>query len=426
MATGGEDVDRPLSEEEETTLEKIFTALGSRPKTDSKEALRQWMANVVASQPWLSADMPSAESVKTSNQQQGHHEFADSEPPVAQHLAQPVISVVGRKPWLTKFGGEEGYDLWRHQLLSLHRENHSSQDIADAIRASLQGKAGSLLVSLGPDATVDEILTKLDSIYGQVDEDADVLAAFYSARQGQSETVADWSCRIEGLFSRVRRLSDINGGTDEALRQMFWTGLRQELKDASAYQFDTIKSFDELRKAIRRVEKHPLAPVKTEKTVCNVTQSQPRKDHSESLEAMVKQLSSELKALKQEIKSVHSKKPADTQHSERKDHYQLSGQNRQMSSNNQASDNPAWCQGRHNSWQGGRIRDNRQRGEVVCYRCGEPEDAYTSTGEDAANAIAEDAQPGHRTPMPSTGEDAADAQAPLYAHCQSVGEGWSH
>ncbi|XP_076469987.1 uncharacterized protein LOC143300276 [Babylonia areolata] len=229
MATGGEDVDRPLSEEEERTLEKIFTALGSRPKTDSKEALRQWMANVVASQPWLSADMPSAESVKTSNQQQGHHEFADSEPPVAQHLAQPVISVVGRKPWLTKFGGEEGYDLWRHQLLSLHRENHSSQDIADAIRASLQGKAGSLLVSLGPDATVDEILTKLDSIYEQVDEDADVLAAFYSARQGQSETVADWSCRIEGLFSRVCRLSDINGGTDEALRQMFWTGLRQEL-----------------------------------------------------------------------------------------------------------------------------------------------------------------------------------------------------
>ncbi|XP_076463957.1 uncharacterized protein LOC143296081 [Babylonia areolata] len=318
--------------------------------------------------------MPSAESVKTSNQQQEHHEFADSEPPLAQHLAQPVISVVGRKPWLTKFGGEEGYELWRHQLLSLRRENHSSQDIADAIRASLQCKAGSLLVSLGPDATVDEILTKLDSIYGQVDEDADVLAAFYSARQGQAETVADWSCRIEGLFGRVRRLSDINGGTDEALRQMFWTGPRQELKDASAYQFDTIKSFDEVRKAIRRVEKqHPLAPVKTEKkTVCNVTQSQPRKDHSESLEAMVKQLSSELKALKQEIKSVHSKKPADTQHSERKDHYQSLGQNRQMSSNNQASDNPAWCQGRQNSWQGGRIRDNRQRGEVVCYRCGEP------------------------------------------------------
>jgi hypothetical protein len=128
-----------------------------------------------------------------------------------------------------KFRGDDGYDLWRHQLLSLTQERHRPQDLADAIRASLQGKAAALLISLGPQATVEAILAKLDSVYGQVDDNADVMASFFSARQGPTESVADWSCRIEGLFGRLRRLSGTTVSTED-LRQMFWTGLRQELK----------------------------------------------------------------------------------------------------------------------------------------------------------------------------------------------------
>ncbi|KAL5013047.1 hypothetical protein ScPMuIL_011598 [Solemya velum] len=38
------------------------------------------------------------------------------------------------------------------------------------------------------------------------------------------------------------------------LRVMFWTGLRQRLKDISGHKFDTIEDFDSLRVAIRQIE----------------------------------------------------------------------------------------------------------------------------------------------------------------------------
>lgn len=159
-----------------------------------------------------------------------------------------------------------------------------------------------MLIGLGPEATVDSILEKLDNVYGQVDAEADVLAAFYTARQGPQEAVADWSCRLEAMFARVP-----NQATSEALRQMFWTGLRQELKDASAYHFDHIKSFDDLRKQIRRIEKqHPTAAAMKEKTAsCKSAQDLAKEDKDSKLEAMIRQLSSkmdtEMKAIKQDI-----------------------------------------------------------------------------------------------------------------------------
>ena len=45
---------------------------------------------------------------------------------------------------------------------------------------------------LGPNTTVNEILYKLDSIYGLVEEREPLLAKFYSAKQQENEDVATW------------------------------------------------------------------------------------------------------------------------------------------------------------------------------------------------------------------------------------------
>ena len=73
--------------------------------------------------------------------------------------------------------GNEGYDLWRHQVHSLIKENHREKDIFDAIRSSLHGKAGSIIVRLGTEASITDILKlkKTDSIFGEVDTEADLL-----------------------------------------------------------------------------------------------------------------------------------------------------------------------------------------------------------------------------------------------------------
>ncbi len=42
--------------------------------------------------------------------------------------------------------------------------------------------------------------------------------------------------------------------TNDMLRSMLWTGMRQELKDVSGYKFDSIKDFDKLRVEMRKLE----------------------------------------------------------------------------------------------------------------------------------------------------------------------------
>jgi hypothetical protein len=224
------------------------------------------------------------------------------------------------------------------------RPHHSAQDVADVIRSSLHGKAGELLITLGPSASVDDIVAKLDSVFGQIDDDTDVKAAFYSARQGQKESVADWSCRIEGLFARVSRVSNITG-SEGGLRQMFWTGLRQQLKTATTYCYETIKSFDELRKAVRRVEQQQQPVASAPKAPCHA-QHESKTSSEGTLEAMVKQLATDMKAIKAELQAQRNELRHETVP--------------QNQHNLQGSDGA----------RGQRGADYRG-GEVVCYRCGE-------------------------------------------------------
>ena len=72
--------------------------------------------------------------------------------------------------------------MWRHQFHSLSKEKHPEKDIFDAIRSSLHGKAGSIVVRLVTEASITDILKKMDSVFGEVDTEADLLAALYSAR----------------------------------------------------------------------------------------------------------------------------------------------------------------------------------------------------------------------------------------------------
>jgi hypothetical protein len=374
-ASGGSNQQEvPLADDELNTLQSLLSKLGARPKTESKEDLRQWIAAAnIAQLPASTANTtvanftaPAKQSASsgTSSGPSGQGIYVSS----AASAVPTVVNVLGRKPWLMKFSGDDGYDLWRHQLLSLIQERHRPQDLADAIRASLQGKAAALLISLGPLATVEAILVKLDSVYGQVDDNADVMASFFSARQGPTESVADWSCRIEGLFSRLRRLSGTAVSTED-LRQMFWTGLRQELKDASSYHYETIKNFDELRIALRRIEKqHPPPPQpppsKPGRTSCHAVQKDQNPDVTETLIAMVKQLSKEFQTFKKESTArteARRPPPFTDQHS-----------SSQPFGPNTHGNNPGnYVRGRGEG-QPPRGRGGRgQGGPIFCHKCGE-------------------------------------------------------
>ena len=95
--------------------------------------------------------------------------------------------------------------------------------IFDAIRSSLHGKAGSIVVCLGTETSIADILKKMDSVFGEVDTEADLLAAFYSAHQGPRESVSDWGCRMETFFEfdAAKRQATVPGSPDEVLCSVF-------------------------------------------------------------------------------------------------------------------------------------------------------------------------------------------------------------
>ena len=78
---------------------------------------------------------------------------------------------------------------------------------------------------------MNDILSKFNSVYGEVDAKEHLLATFYSAKQEDNEDVTKWSCRLEDILSSAvdRKLVDANN-VNEMLRNMFSQCLMQHLK----------------------------------------------------------------------------------------------------------------------------------------------------------------------------------------------------
>jgi len=108
---------------------------------------------------------------------------------------------------------------------------------------------------LGPLADLNELLHKLESVYGTVELKESLLAKFYSAHQKEDEDVSSWSCRLEDLLAHAINDGEVDfKKANNMLRTMFWTGLLPHLRDVSGHKYDSITDFDTLRVAIRQIE----------------------------------------------------------------------------------------------------------------------------------------------------------------------------
>jgi hypothetical protein len=209
-----------------------------------------------------------------------------------------VVNVNAGKPWLTKFSGEnaENYVIWRHQVVSLMESGHPVNEIFNAVRSSLLGQAAKILARMGTQVTLQDIVDQMDSIYGSVESKSDLLAAFFSARQGSNETVADWSCRLEETLDLIKRQGELPSDPNKMLRTMLWTGLRPDLKDISMYIYDRTEDFNKLRIELRRLEKqHPPVTTKTP------APCKPQQSAESEMTAAIKKLSNQLQQLTTDV-----------------------------------------------------------------------------------------------------------------------------
>ena len=68
------------------------------------------------------------------------------------------------------------------------------------LRKSLRGTARRALISLGENATLSEVLEKLDMLFGNVATNESVMQSFYNENQKAAENVTTYACRLEALL----------------------------------------------------------------------------------------------------------------------------------------------------------------------------------------------------------------------------------
>ena len=74
--------------------------------------------------------------------------------------------------------------------------------LTQLIRNSLKGHARNVLFTMSSTASSEEIIDKLDGIFGDVACGESVMQEFYTAALRENESVKLWGLRLEGIIQR--------------------------------------------------------------------------------------------------------------------------------------------------------------------------------------------------------------------------------
>lgn len=161
--------------------------------------------------------------------------------------------------------GEVTYEVWSLEVKCLrHIQELPEYSLLQSIRNSLRGCARDVIIPLGENATVDQILDKLEGFYGIVSTGATLMQTFYNDFQKEDETIVSYGTRLEQTLSRAVTRGHIEiAAKDSILRSKFWTGLRsQQLKNSTRHLYDSNIDFKSLLREIRKVESEDAISVK--------------------------------------------------------------------------------------------------------------------------------------------------------------------
>ena len=183
--------------------------------------------------------------------------------------------------------GEASYEEWRYEVKCLQRDGiYSKYVIGQAIRKSLRGPTKREIIQMGPTATVEEIMERLESTFANVATGMSVMQEFFTASQKQEESVAAWALRLEEIMQNAIDKGQIKEEEkDDLLRDKFWRSLRSErLKSATRIDFRTVSNYKRLVKAVRTEElsMKTNANAQHQAVTTNLKQKEERKDEIET------------------------------------------------------------------------------------------------------------------------------------------------
>ena len=177
--------------------------------------------------------------------------------PLSPHYTTPV------PPKLAMFSGEglknePSYAQWRSEVHSVWQSGiYQDAMLMTNVRRSLRGRAADVLLVMGPDVSVQQLLEKPDVRFGDVHPNDMTLEQFFTARQLPTESVSAWGCRLEDLLSRVTD-SRSAVAARAMLRSRYWSGLYSDkIRNALRHHFDEGSDFEALLRQATILEQEP-------------------------------------------------------------------------------------------------------------------------------------------------------------------------
>ena len=207
--------------------------------------------------------------------------------------------------------GEATYEEWRYEVKCTRRDKvYPENVIGQAIRKSLRGPAKREIVQMGPSASVEDIMERLESTFGNVASGMSVLQEFFTASQKQEETVAAWGLRLEEIMQNAIDKGHIQDDEkDDLLKDKFWRSLRSErLKNATRIDFRTISNFKQLVKAVRTEELSMKANANAQQQTVTTNVSQKEEKDEKKERSTQEQMFQALLDLQKEIKQYNRRR----------------------------------------------------------------------------------------------------------------------
>ena len=289
-----------------------FSKMGVKPKADTPEQLMKWMSDFMQAQ----KTMKEGSDTKFAFPPPPKTDV----PPQKEDKAIATKLILNQPPKITWFSGTDlksgdaTYEIWRHEVNCMRKQNYDKDAMLIAVRRSLRGEAGMVAMRIDLDANIDDIIRKLDSIYGSVDRKEILLTQFYGARQEKDEDISHWSCRLERIIGKC-----VDGGlvhhseVDQQLHFMLWNGLKASLKAISGYKYDTIKDFDGLRVALRQIENYvPQESTSTSKP--HISKAVTGQSEFDEIKGMIQQLGTRMDSFESKRPEQQSYRPTHQPH----------------------------------------------------------------------------------------------------------------
>ena len=262
-----------------------------REELDKREAyLKQLEADLLRKEEEIRAKISNAPAEKTVESAVKTQGATGSVKPEPSSSARPEFTYLN-KPYISQFSGveptpknESTFEAWRLEIESLRSSNMFPEYmVSQSIRNSLKVPARNTLLTLGPRASSEEILHKLESVFGNVASGQSIMQEFYTAVQQPDENVTMWSLRLEEILQRVAEKSSISAEQKNVmLRERFWRSLHStELQNATQVYYHQTKDFEELRRKVRAEEYERFTHKKALKDV-NTVQGKTAQDKKET------------------------------------------------------------------------------------------------------------------------------------------------